>query len=95
MAELPLSSYNFERSVNICFLFQEVRRYLTTDNSTAPYEVYAFSTATLNDILSQFSELSIVKVIVGYISMVSNMLIDSCLHIITVSYPWDIYCQRI
>ncbi|XP_023725439.1 protein patched [Cryptotermes secundus] len=50
---------------------EEVRRYLTNDNSTAPYEVYAFSTATLNDILSQFSELSIVKVIVGYISMLA------------------------
>jgi hypothetical protein len=60
-----------------CFLFQEVRRYLTNDNSTAPYEVYAFSTATLNDILSQFSELNIVKVVVGYLSMVSKMLTDS------------------
>jgi len=55
-------------------LFQEVRRYLTNDNSTAPYKVYAFSTATLNDILSQFSELSVVKIVVGYIFMVSNVL---------------------
>lgn len=93
VAELPLSWYKFERSLNVCFLFQEVHRYLTNDNSTAPYEVYAFSTATLNDILSQFSELSIVKVIVGYISMVSNMLINSSLHILTVSYALVIYCQ--
>lgn len=48
---------------------EEVRRYLTNDNSTAPYKVYAFSTATLNDILSQFSELSVVKIVVGYIFM--------------------------
>jgi len=44
------------------------------DNSTTHYKVYAFSTATLNDILSQFSELSVVKIVVGYIFMVSNVL---------------------
>ncbi|XP_021939583.1 protein patched isoform X2 [Zootermopsis nevadensis] len=48
---------------------EEVRRHLTSDNSTSPYKVYAFSTATLNDILSQFSELSVVKVVIGYIVM--------------------------
>jgi hypothetical protein len=65
--------------MDVIYLFQEVRRYLTNDNSTAPYRVYALSTASLNDILSQFSELSIVKVVIGYIFMVSSRMTDETL----------------
>ena len=50
---------------------QEVRKQLRVDNTTAPYKMYAFSTATLNDILSHFSELNVVKIAAGYIFMVS------------------------
>nr|CAD7459002.1 unnamed protein product [Timema tahoe] len=49
---------------------QEVRRQMNADNITGPYNVYAFSTSTLNDILTQFSELSIPKVVTCYIFMV-------------------------
>ncbi|GLH01274.1 Protein patched [Gryllus bimaculatus] len=47
---------------------EEIRRQLNGENITA-YNIYAFSTATLNDILSQFSELSVVKMVAGYLSM--------------------------
>nr|CAD7262461.1 unnamed protein product [Timema shepardi] len=49
---------------------QEVHRQMNADNITGPYNVYAFSTSTLNDILTQFSELSIPKVVTCYIFMV-------------------------
>nr|CAD7431039.1 unnamed protein product [Timema monikensis] len=49
---------------------QEVRRQMNADNITGPYNVYAFSTSTLNDILTQFSELNIPKVVTCYIFMV-------------------------
>nr|CAD7410068.1 unnamed protein product [Timema poppensis] len=49
---------------------QEVRKQMNADNITGPYNVYAFSTSTLNDILTQFSELSIPKVVTCYIFMV-------------------------
>lgn len=49
---------------------EEVQRRLRTDgNITAPYTMFAFSTATLNDILSRFSELNVVKVVIGYVVM--------------------------
>ncbi|PSN39179.1 Protein patched [Blattella germanica] len=62
------STKESKANINL-FHFQEVRRQLKGDNSTSPYDLYAFSTATLNDILSQFSELSIVKVVIGYLFM--------------------------
>nr|CAD7573268.1 unnamed protein product [Timema californicum] len=49
---------------------QEVHRQMNADNITGPYNVYAFSTSTLNDILTQFSKLSIPKVVTCYIFMV-------------------------
>lgn len=51
---------------------EEVKKFVKNGSSTAPFNVYAFSTATLNDILKQFSELNVIKVVVGYVIMVSN-----------------------
>ncbi|KAJ9578984.1 hypothetical protein L9F63_024909, partial [Diploptera punctata] len=49
--------------------FSEEVRHQLRNNGTTPYKVFAFSTATLNDILSQFSELNVVKIVAGYIFM--------------------------
>ncbi|KAL0278830.1 UNVERIFIED_CONTAM: hypothetical protein PYX00_000524 [Menopon gallinae] len=50
---------------------EEVRKLVQKGTKTTPYSVYAFSTATLNDILKQFSELNIIKVVVGYAIMLT------------------------
>lgn len=50
---------------------EEVKKFVEKESHTAHYNVYAFSTATLNDILKQFSELNVIKVAVGYVIMVS------------------------
>ncbi|XP_049784398.1 protein patched [Schistocerca cancellata] len=48
---------------------EELQKYMNGDNGTSPYSMYSFSTTTLNDILSQFSELRLEKVIAGYVLM--------------------------
>ncbi|KAJ1530653.1 hypothetical protein ONE63_005525 [Megalurothrips usitatus] len=52
---------------------EEVRKAMKKDQRElgvpSPYNVYAFSTATLNDILGQFSELNVVKIAIGYVLM--------------------------
>lgn len=52
---------------------EEVRNRLQKETNTTPYNVYAFSTATLNNILKQFSELNVLKVAIGYVIMVSAL----------------------
>lgn len=39
---------------------------------TAQYNIFSFSTATLNDILSHFSKIDFKKVFIGYLVMVST-----------------------
>ncbi|XP_046388102.1 protein patched [Ischnura elegans] len=49
---------------------EEVKRLMSQkDNSTSPYDLLAFSTATLDDILSRFSEVSITRIAIGYVAM--------------------------
>ncbi|XP_067002180.1 protein patched [Anabrus simplex] len=48
---------------------EEIRHQLKGDNATGSYNIYAFSTTLLNDILSQFSELNVVKMAAGYVVM--------------------------
>ncbi|XP_066906859.1 protein patched isoform X2 [Halyomorpha halys] len=48
---------------------QEVHRLMMKDNDTSPYKVFSFSTATLNDILQQCSQLRFFKISIGYIIM--------------------------
>ncbi|KAK6617228.1 hypothetical protein RUM44_005559 [Polyplax serrata] len=48
---------------------EEVRNRIHNETNITPYNVYAFSTATLNNILKQFSELNIFKVAIGYVIM--------------------------
>ncbi|XP_075216920.1 protein patched isoform X2 [Lycorma delicatula] len=48
---------------------EEVRKQIAERNMTSSYNMFAFSTATLNDILSQFSEINVFKVATGYIIM--------------------------
>lgn len=56
---------------------EEVRKALKKDlrevGVPSPYNVFAFSTATLNDILGQFSELNVFKIAIGYVLMVCIM----------------------
>lgn len=49
----------------------EVKKRVKTNNTTS-YNLYAFSTTTMNDILGKYSELSIVKIIVGCALVVSH-----------------------
>uniref|UniRef100_A0A1B6DUL2 SSD domain-containing protein n=1 Tax=Clastoptera arizonana TaxID=38151 RepID=A0A1B6DUL2_9HEMI len=46
---------------------EEVKKFGKKDNLTTPYNFLSFSTATLNDILSRFSELDLLKVAAGYL----------------------------
>ncbi|XP_020282533.1 protein patched isoform X4 [Pseudomyrmex gracilis] len=39
-------------------------------NGSAPYNLYAFSTTTMNDILGKYSEVSIMKIVIGGVVMV-------------------------
>ncbi|XP_046629599.1 protein patched isoform X1 [Neodiprion virginianus] len=39
-------------------------------NGSAPYNLYAFSTTTMNDILGKYSEISVVKIVIGCALMV-------------------------
>ncbi|XP_071455100.1 protein patched [Hetaerina americana] len=49
---------------------EEVKRLMSQkDNSTSPYDLLAFSTATLDNILSRFSEVSITRIAIGYVAM--------------------------
>ncbi|KAG8230581.1 hypothetical protein J437_LFUL004494, partial [Ladona fulva] len=49
---------------------EEVKRLMShKDNSSSPYDFLAFSTATLDDILSRFSEVSITRIAIGYVAM--------------------------
>jgi len=46
-------------------------------NGSAPYNVYAFSTTTMNDILGKYSEVSVTKIAIGCVLMVrNNFIID-------------------
>lgn len=47
----------------------EVRK-LVDANESAPYNLYAFSTTTMNDILGKYSEVSIMKIAIGCSVMV-------------------------
>lgn len=53
---------------------EEVRNRIHNETNITPYNVYAFSTATLNNILKQFSELNIFKVAIGYVIMVRFLM---------------------
>lgn len=44
-------------------------------NGTAPYNMYAFSTTTMNDILGKYSEVSIIKIAIGWMLMVRNSFV--------------------
>lgn len=50
----------------------EVKR-LVDINGTAPYNLYAFSTTTMNDILGKYSEMSIPKIAIGCALMVREI----------------------
>ena len=66
------SIFFHENSVNIsqfCVMEQEVMRHAATSNDTKNYKIHPFSSASLADILTQFSELSITRVALGYILM--------------------------
>ncbi|XP_012231499.1 protein patched [Linepithema humile] len=43
----------------------EVKRMVNTANGSAPYNLYAFSTTTMNDILGKYSEVSVMKIAIG------------------------------
>lgn len=55
------------------FCFQELKKQMKGlgSPSLGNYNIFAFSTATLNDILCKFSEPNFVKVAVTYVIMVS------------------------
>ena len=53
---------------------EEVRNQIQSDSNTSLYNVYAFSTATLNNILKQFSEINVFKIGIGYSIMVGFVL---------------------
>lgn len=55
----------------------QVKKHLDA-NGSAPYNLYAFSTTTMNDILGKYSEVSVMKIAIGCALMVS-------INIITVS----------
>ncbi|XP_014243671.1 protein patched [Cimex lectularius] len=48
---------------------KEIHRLMGKGNSTSPYNMYAFSSATLNDILHRFSQININKIAFGYVLM--------------------------
>ncbi|KAF6216434.1 hypothetical protein GE061_000776 [Apolygus lucorum] len=48
---------------------QEVHRLMEKENNSSMYSIYAFSSATLNDILGKFSKLNVFKIATGYIMM--------------------------
>lgn len=55
------------------YFLQEVKKQMNGEGSlSANYNIFAFSTSTLNDILCKFSEPNFVKVAVTYLCMVSR-----------------------
>ncbi|XP_063239039.1 protein patched [Bacillus rossius redtenbacheri] len=51
---------------------QEVQKQMRSANSSSgPYNMYAFSTSSLNDLLTRFSELSVFKVVICFVLMVA------------------------
>lgn len=55
---------------------KEVQRHALHSNDTKNYKIHPFSSASLADILTEFSELSIVRVALGYILMV--LFVSTC-----------------
>lgn len=53
------------------------------ESNSSQYNMYAFSTTTLNDILGQFSKLNVFKIVVGYLLMVSAVVPKTDQHLIT------------
>lgn len=49
---------------------QEIMRHTDNSNDSKNYKIHPFSSASLADILTKFSELSITRVAVGYVLMV-------------------------
>jgi len=49
----------------------EVKK-LVDINGSAPYNLYAFSTTTMNDILGKYSEVSVMRIVIGCAIMVRN-----------------------
>ncbi|XP_015587157.1 protein patched isoform X2 [Cephus cinctus] len=48
----------------------QVRKQLSANgNDSAPYNLYAFSTTTMNDILGKYSEVSVIKIAIGCVLM--------------------------
>ncbi|XP_018902504.1 protein patched isoform X2 [Bemisia tabaci] len=48
---------------------EEVKKIMAEVDLTGPYAFFSFSTATLNEILGQFTEFNIIKVAIGYLVM--------------------------
>lgn len=53
----------------------QVKRHLQA-NGSAPYNLYAFSTTTMNDILGKYSEVSVMKIAIGCAIMVGTSLVE-------------------
>lgn len=51
----------------------KVKKHLEV-NSTSSYNLYAFSTTTMNDILGKYSEVSVMKIGIGCALMVSTVI---------------------
>ena len=51
---------------------EEVMRHASSSNETRNFNIHPFSSASLANILTEFSELSIVRVAIGYILMVTS-----------------------
>lgn len=47
---------------------------MNVESENKSYDFYAFSTATLNDILGKYTKISIPKIAIGYICIVSVCL---------------------
>lgn len=55
------------------YYLQEVKKQMNGEGSlSSNYNIFAFSTSTLNDILCKFSEPNFVKVAATYLCMVSK-----------------------
>lgn len=57
------------------FTKQVKRQQLQVNRTTSNYNLYAFSTTTLNDILTKYSEISVIKIGIGYVAIVSTLFI--------------------
>lgn len=67
----------------------QVKKHLDA-NGSAPYNLYAFSTTTMNDILGKYSEVSVMKIAIGCALMVSiNIITVSNAFVDTLSNSWS------